>query len=152
MKQDTSAAGSYYCIGHLVQCTGLTERTIRTYLASGILQGEKINGVWHFTPEQVDAFLRHSAVRPSIQAKNNGVVYDFLLNPSRENHRCCMILDLPGDDPKALTEFFCYAICNGDFHNFQFAFDSLDKTPRVILRGETGVVLQLVKEYYSSNK
>ena len=58
--------GNYYTIGHIVQFTGLTDRTIRSYIAGGILQGEKINGIWHFTPEQVDAFLRHSAVRPSI--------------------------------------------------------------------------------------
>lgn len=40
----------YYLINHLVMITGLTDRTIRSYIASGILQGEKINGLWHFTP------------------------------------------------------------------------------------------------------
>ncbi len=149
MKQPDSPTGNYYCIGHMVQLTGLTDRTIRSYLAAGLLEGEKINGVWHFTPEQVDAFVRHPAVRPSILAKSNSLVYDFLGNPSREAHRCCMVLDFPGDTPKALTKFFCCAICNGDFHDFQFAFDGLDKTPRVILRGETAAVLRLVKEYYS---
>ena len=150
--EDTNAAGKYYCIGHIVQFTGLTDRTIRSHLASGILQGEKINGIWHFTPEQVDAFLRHPAVRPSITAKNNGLVYDFLLNPAEEEHRCCMILDLPGADRRSLTEFFCYAIGREDLHNFQFSFDGLDRIPRVIIRGNTDEVLHLVNGYYASVK
>ena len=150
--EDTSATGNYYCIGHIVQFTGLTDRTIRNYIANGILQGEKINGLWHFTPEQVDAFMRHPAVRPSITAKNNGLVYDFLLNPSQEEHRCCMVLDLPGVDKKGLTEFFCYAIGRENLHNFQFSFDGLDKTPRVIIRGATDEVLHLVNGYYAQLK
>lgn len=132
-----------------VQFTGLTDRTIRSHIANGFLQGEKINGIWHFTPEQVDAFMRHPAVRPGITAKNNGLVYDFMLNPSGEEHRCCMVLDLPGAEKTGLTEFFCYAIGREDLHNFQFSFDGLDKTPRVILRGNTKEVLRLVNGYYS---
>ena len=31
--------GSYYLIRHLVLLTGLTDRTIRKYISSGILQG-----------------------------------------------------------------------------------------------------------------
>ena len=147
--KDTNAVGHYYCIGHIVQFTGLTDRTIRNYISNGILQGEKINGLWHFTQEQVDAFQRHPAVRPSITAKSNGLVYDFLLNPSREDHRCCMVLDLPGADKRSLTEFFCYAISREDLHNFQFSFDGLDKTPRVIIRGDTREVLCLVNGYYA---
>jgi len=93
--------------------------------------------------------MRHPAVRPGITAKNNGLVYDFMLNPSGEEHRCCMVLDLPGAEKTGLTEFFCYAIGREDLHNFQFSFDGLDKTPRVILRGNTKEVLRLVNGYYS---
>ena len=56
-------SGKYYLISHLVLLTGLTDRTIRKYISSGILQGEKIDGLWHFTPEQVEGFVRHPAVR-----------------------------------------------------------------------------------------
>ena len=51
-------SGKYYLIRHLVLLTGLTDRTIRKYISSGILQGEKIDGLWHFTPEQVEAIER----------------------------------------------------------------------------------------------
>ncbi len=58
--------GNYYLISHLLRITGLSDRTIRNYISSGILQGEKINWLWHFTPEQVERFICHPAVRPSI--------------------------------------------------------------------------------------
>ena len=38
--KDTSATGNYYCIAHLVQFTGLTDRTIRNYISLGILKGD----------------------------------------------------------------------------------------------------------------
>lgn len=72
-----------YLINHLVLITGLTDRTIRSYISSGILKGEKINGIWHFTAEEVEDFIKNPAVRPSITAKNNAIIYDFLLDNSK---------------------------------------------------------------------
>lgn len=145
--QDT---GNYYLINHLVMFTGLTDRTIRNYIASGILQGEKINGLWHFTPEQVDSFVRHPAVRPSILAKNNSLVYDFLLEDKKKKQEICMILDIPQADKKSTAEFFCYRITNEDYHNIRFSFDGVMDMARVILRGDATEVLRLVNEYNES--
>ena len=147
--RDTSATGNYYNINSIVMISGLTDRTIRSYISSGILAGEKINGLWHFTPEQVEAFLLHPAVRPSILAKNNGMVYDFLLEDKKQAQETCIILDLPGADEKETAEFFCYAINNGDYSDLQFRFDSVSGTPRIILRGTSAQVLTLVNAYYS---
>ena len=111
--------GNYYLISHLVLATGLTDRTIRNYIASGILQGEKIDGLWHFTPEQVEEFIRHPAVRPSILSKNNGLVYDFLLNDRKKEPEACVILDIPEADRKTLAGFFSYRISEGNFRNIR---------------------------------
>lgn len=142
-------AGNYYVLSHLTLLTGLTERTLRNYIALGLLSGEKINGMWHFTPEQVEQFLRHSAVRPSILAKQNALVYDFLLEEKKTKCEVCMILDVPGADRKTLAEFFCYRISSGDYQNIHFAFDGVGQVPRVILSGDADAVLRLVKEYQS---
>lgn len=144
--QDT---GKYYVINHLVMFTGLSDRTIRNYIASGILQGEKINGLWHFTPEQVEEFVRHPAVRPSILAKNNGLVYDFLLDTKKTRQEMCVILDTPCADKKTVAEYFCYSINSGGYHNIQFSFDGVMETSRVILKGDAAEVLRLVNEYNS---
>lgn len=140
--------GHYYLIKHLTLITGLTDRTIRNYLAMGILQGEKINGLWHFTPEQVENFIRHPSVRPSIQAKHHGLVYDFLLETKKSVPETCVILDLPGTDKKSIAEFFCYRINNGGYHHIQFSFDGIGTLPRVILKGDPAEVMKLVNAYY----
>ena len=139
-----------YLISHLTLITGLYDRTIRNYIASGILKGEKINGIWHFTPEEVDAFIKNPAVRPSIVAKNNSVVYDFMLNDSKKEEETCVILDLPKCDIKETAEFFCYGISNGDYKDINFSFDGNYKTPRIILRGKPSDVFGLINEFYKS--
>lgn len=148
---DFSATGNYYTIGHIALFTGLTDRTIRKYISSGILEGELINGVWHFTPEQADAFVRHPAVRPSILAKHNAHVYDFLVETKRNAQQTCMILDLPGHDHKDVAEYFCDAIRESDLHDFRFSLDSVSGSPRIILRGHTDEILALVNDYYSQH-
>ena len=139
--------GNYYVINHVVMFTGLTDRTIRNYISSGILQGEKINGLWHFTPEQVEEFVRHPAVRPSILAKNNGIVYDFLLDDKKRSSEICLILDTPNVEQKEVAEYFCDSICNGEFSKIQFSFDGVMENARVILKGDADDVLKLVNEF-----
>ena len=147
--KDTSATGNYYNIKAITLITCLTDRTIRNYISLGVLEGEKINGLWHFTPEQVEAFIRHPAVRPSIQAKNNAVIYDFLLNTARKEPAVCMILDLPNCDQKKTAEFFMYAINNGiECRDLEFSFDGVYETPRVILKGPAQQIMDLVNQYY----
>ena len=138
---------NYYVINQLVMFTGLTDRTIRSYISTGILQGEKVNGVWQFTPEQVDAFVRHPAVRPSILAKNNSLVYDFLLEDKKKKQEICLILDIPKGEKRAVAEFFCHAITNDGYRNIKFTFDGVTDMVRVILKGEASEVLRLVNEF-----
>lgn len=146
---DYSATGNYYTIGHIVQFSGLSDRTIRSYIASGLLQGEKINGLWHFTPEQVEMFMSHPMVRPSIQAKRNAIVSDFLADNKKESPQSCMILDLPGTNEEKLTEYFNHEIMNGEFQKFRFSLDCAGSVPRVFLSGRTGELLVLVNRLYS---
>ena len=140
-----------YLINHLVLITGLTDRTIRNYIASGILKGEKINGMWHFTPEEVDAFIKNPAVRQSILAKINSMVYDFMLDDRKKEEEACVILDIPKAGIKETAEFFCYKISNGNFENINFSFDGYTKTPRVILKGKAADVFEIINEYYKSS-
>lgn len=145
------AIGNYFVLNHLILITGLTERTLRNYIATGLLQGEKINGMWHFTPEQVEQFVRNPAVRPSILAKQNALVYDFLLRDRKTAPEACVILDLPDFDAKSVAVFFCYRISNGGYQNIRFAFDGVGRLPRVILSGNADEVFRLANEWHDSN-
>ncbi|MBR2925907.1 MAG: hypothetical protein IKC28_12905 [Clostridia bacterium] len=147
---EPSAIGNYYTLGHLTLFTGLTDRTLRNYLASGILQGEKTNGVWHFTPEQAQALITHPTARAAILAKKNAIIYDFLLNEHKSSNQCCLILDLPKANDQRIIEYFCNSINQGDFHDLQFSFDSISGMPRVILRGPSQQVLALANGYHAS--
>lgn len=146
--QDT---GHYYVLNHLVQFTGLTDRTLRNYLASGILQGEKINGMWHFTPRQIEDFLAHPAVRPSILARNHSLVYDFLLDMKKPCPQTCMILDIPDSNDREIAEFFCYRINQSGDSSLRFSFHMNAPYIRVILTGSASTVLALVNEYYAAH-
>lgn len=84
-----------YTIQDVAVMTGLNERTIRSYLAGGQLQGEKVDGAWRFTPEQFAGFLEQDMVRSSVRAKANAIVYDFLIAGRRKEGAACLILDQP---------------------------------------------------------
>lgn len=138
---------TFYSISQLTIISGLTDRTIRNYIATGILQGEKVNGAWQFTAEQVENFVSHRAVRPSILAKNNAAVYDFLQDTKKTDCEVCIILDLPGKSRPEISNYFCDRISNGDFHKIRFSFDGVTKVPRVILTGNAAEILQLAKDF-----
>lgn len=142
------ATGNYYLISHLTLITGLSDRTIRNYIANGTLKGEKINGLWHFTPEEVEIFIRNPTVMPSIQAKHNAVIFDFLFDRKKSSEESCIVLDLPGHDPKDTAEYFCYAITNGTYKNIRFTFNRTLGVPRVILRGKYRDIQLLTGHYF----
>lgn len=148
--QRNSGTGEYYTLAHLTLFTGLTDRTLRNYIRTGVLEGEKINGLWHFSLEQTEAFLRHPMVHPSIQAKQNSVIYDFLLADRKKEPSMCMILDLPGEDREEISEFFCQEISHDpSLSNFHFAFDAVPSVPRVIMTGVPEQLLSLVQRFYA---
>ena len=86
-----------FSISDMALITGLSTRTIRSYIADGFLAGDKSSGAWRFTAEQVYAFLRNKAVRPALRAKKNAIVYDFMGAPHKEQDMMCVVLDLPSD-------------------------------------------------------
>ena len=102
----------YYTINEISTMTGLTTRTIRNYLKSGLINGEKINGIWMFSHVDFSDMLANPAIKPSIQAKNNAVVYDFLVDNKKKINKICTIIDLYIDDTESneTSEFFCNTI------------------------------------------
>lgn len=140
----------YYTINHVALMTGLTSRTIRNYMKMGLLKGEMINGVWHFTAEQFGAFITHPTVSPSIKARRNALVYDFLMDEHKRENEMCTMIDAAAtlEEANSISEFFCHAI-NTDFSgSVRFAFSFNGTNARVILKGAEDAVLHLVNRYY----
>ena len=140
----------FYTIADVTKITGLSDRTIRSYISQNTLKGEKRNGTWQFTVEQLCDFMNDPNVMPGIRAKKNALVYDFLLQNRRSETAMCLMVDLPGRDSQAVSSFFCEAINGGGYESIRFSFDSLGgQTPRVILSGHPQEVLGLIQQFYA---
>lgn len=141
-----------YSLREIAQFTGLTERTLRNYLEQGLLLGEKQNGAWRFSAGQLEALLQNPAVRPSIQAKNNSYVFDFLLDENKCVDAMCTILDLRADkdEADAISRFFCERVnALSEDGRIHFCFSFQKQHARVILTGSSAVCAQLVQDFYS---
>lgn len=139
----------YYTINNIALMSGLTTRTIRNYIKMGVLNGEKIDGVWQFTPKEVDRFFEHPNVLPSIQAKRNAIVFDFILNKQKETNQMCVILDLPGEDGQKISDFFTEQYNSGNYSSdLLFSFECTAEYPRVILKGQAEDVVKLLNLFH----
>lgn len=137
-----------YTIEQLSVMTGLTTRTLRNYLKSGILQGNKETGIWQFTEQQVSQFVGHPSVSPSIQAKHHAIVYDFLAGQDSGEQEMCMLLDrrMGEGEAKEIADFFCHAVSNRSHIRFAFSYES--GKARYILKGAEADVHQIMREFY----
>ena len=138
-----------FSINDLAMITGLSTRTIRTYITAGFLSGEKIDGAWVFTHEQVLAFIENKAVQPSIKAKKNAIVFDFLGTKPYNNDKMCTILDLAAKEALTASVFFCEKIseCSPEAE-LRFASDPVGTGVRLILSGSPKDVMNLMNQYY----
>lgn len=139
----------YFSISDLCLFTGLTDRTLRNYLSNGILQGEMIDRAWAFTEDQVQAFLQHPSVQPSIQAKKNALITDFMLDNFKKTPQMCVIWDLPDRHGQSISDFFCREITSdASLSNFHFSFQDIDGTARLILKGEQADIIRLLNRFH----
>lgn len=139
-----------YTINDVAMMTGLTTRTLRTYLKLGILNGEKENGVWRFAAEDVSSFIAHPSVKPSIQAKSRGIVFDFLADESKRENGICTVLDLyiGDEEAKSVSEFFCNGINRLGGGSVKFSYERNGKNTRIILSGQEEAVTELMAGFY----
>ena len=135
-----------YSIKELATITRLSDRTLRNYLESGILQGDKSTGMWRFTNEQVELFLQNDSVKSAIQAKNRAIVTDFMADTHKKENAICMIWDLPETDATAVMNFICNAVKGTN--SLSMSFEKSEAKTRIILRGKEEEVYQIMAAYH----
>ena len=136
-----------YSIKELAISTRLSDRTLRNYLEAGILQGDKSSGMWLFTDEQINDFLRNDAVRSTIQAKNRALVNDFMADTRKKENAACIILDLPEVNAVALMHFICHAVEGKD--SVTMSFEKNETKTRIILHGKEKEVWEIMTAYHN---
>ena len=144
---------AWYTLNNIATMTGLTTRTLRNYLQMGLLTGEKVDGAWRFSEEQLYAFMDHPSVQQGMHAKRNAIVTDFLLMGGRKENRTCVILDycIEWEDTKRVIDFFTDKINEQGDGELRFGMERHKKNVRLILSGSERAVREIMKCYYERN-
>ena len=137
-----------YTLDDIAMMTGFSTRTLRNYLNQGILKGEKTDGKWQFTAEEIDRFFAEPFVKEGLRIKRNAIVFDFLADRSKQAKRACVILDIPVSmkESKTLSEFFCKQMETA--LDTVFTFDWNNGSARVILSGAEESVANIMEAYH----
>lgn len=136
-----------YTLKDLSMISGMTDRTLRTYLKMGVLIGEKKDGTWYFDDEQTCAFLENEYVKPSIKANRNAAIFNFLRSDMSKENTACVVLHLRNDDSKFVSDFFCNAV--NKRHGISMTFDQNKGENKVVLVGDEDVVYSILAEYHA---
>lgn len=123
-----------YTMQDVAAMTGLTTRTLRTYQQQGFLRGEKENGVWRFTDEALEGFLRNPAVLPAVRARQHSIVYDFVPQNRKAQDELRAVWDIRTEDGKSVSAFLCREMERR--RGLRFTFLQTGETARVILCGK----------------
>lgn len=139
----------YYTINDIAEMTGLSDRTLRNYIKSGTLQGEKIDGIWQFTAEEYCSFISDKNVIPSLRARKNALIYDFILDEKKRNEEICGIIDIPAESREAMeiSDFFCREV-NETTGTVKMNFTHRGNHARVMLSGDAQVVAKIIGKFY----
>lgn len=144
-----------YTVEDIAMITGLTTRTIRTYLKSGRLKGKKVGGQWRFTEEDINSLFLDKEVSDKISNNNSKVVNDFLTNETSEN-LICSVLDYnfsTENEAKVLADDICQFInkYNGDSKlHFSYQYIKEWKKARFIVTGDIDIIGKVID--YLRNK
>ena len=86
-----------------------------------------------------------------MQAHQNGIVYDFILNNSRQEQKVCIILDdyINEKDVKESIDKVCRIInpYNGRDANLKFNFEKQNQNLRIVISGRLDIVYDFLEEY-----
>lgn len=139
-----------YDLNELGMMSGLSTRTLRNYLNQGFLKGEKTDGKWMFSVENIESFFADPFVKETLRIKRTAAVFDFLADRKKTAERTCMILDIPSSLKKGNTiaEFFCAQMQN--VTDINFTYDRDGGCGRFILYGAADTVAAIMKAYYDT--
>ena len=139
-----------YSLEDVGMMSNLTTRTLRNYIKRGLLQGEKLEGVWRFDERQIEAFFKEPFVKQSIGVKKLGIILDYLVEQKREEIRVCSIYNIPVSSKKE-AEIICdvlmKAINSGVYHQMQCNYSYEKDMVRIILKGRAIEMAALIEPF-----
>ena len=139
-----------YTIEDIAAFTGLTDRTLRSYLKEGRLTGSKDGGAWRFSPEDLERLFKDEGAQQAIRANRSAILYDFMLSGGGETDCCCAVRDIPvGQGGEEALRTRLLEQVNQEAEAVRFAYSyGVDRrgrgTARVILSGPSGAVRRIL--------
>jgi hypothetical protein len=142
----------FFTIDDLATMTMLSTRTLRNYIKQGFFDGEKIDGVWKFTTEDIDRILKNDFINQSIQSKKNGIVYEYMANDIKLVNTVCSIYDynnIGNEEAKRMCSIIMELINTNQYDSLKFSYSYNQKTKmvRIILTGTTNGIYNLMNTF-----
>ncbi|MDF2821117.1 MAG: transcriptional regulator, MerR family [Clostridiales bacterium] len=142
----------FFTIDDLATMTMLSTRTLRNYIKQGFFDGEKIDGVWKFTTEDIDRILKNDFINQSIQSKKNGIVYEYMANDIKLVNTVCSIYDynnIGNEEAKRMCSIIMDLINTNQYDSLKFSYSYNQKTKmvRIILTGTTNGIYNLMNTF-----
>ena len=140
-----------YSITDIALMTGLSDRTIRTYIKKGLLKGEKSDGIWLFSEEDINRFINENYVKQSIKIKNRALINDFIIDNKKKDASICCIYDYPAENEevgKTIAEKVIEEIKTIEFSciDMSYNFDIKNKMVRLIIIGPPDKTIELIQK------
>lgn len=125
-----------YSLADVACMTGLAQRTLQKYVASGALAGEKVGGKWLYSREEAGRFLNRPEIRRLTAQRHRALADDFLNARIKPAPNMLCVLDVPGA-PETFLEALL-AGCAGV--EMTYSFDAGTGMTRVTLIGAPDAV------------
>lgn len=140
-----------YTINEVAAMTGFSTRTLRNYINTGILNGEKTEGVWRFGPDDFIDFISDPNVACGIKSKINAQALDFLADDKKKENQICTVMDFYVSDEESneISDFFCSQMNCSPKNGTRFSLQRNGKNTRVTLTGPEDIVSEIICGYYS---
>lgn len=141
----------YYTMNEVAMMTGFTTRTLRNYISAGILDGEKMEGVWKFSVDDFINFISNPNVTSGIKSKINAQTFDFLADEKKKENYICTILDFYVDDEESaeISDFFSNQMNCSPKDGTRFSLYKNGRNMRVTLTGPEDIISDIMHNYYS---
>ena len=141
----------YYTINEVAVMTSFTTRSLRLFIQQGFLAGEKIDGKWNFTVEQLEAFISNPNIKAGIKIKNNALVYDFLADFEKSENMTCIILDFhisSNEEFEEISSYFCAAMSDENVSASKMKLEKQNNSVRLIISGPEDCIADVMKKWY----
>lgn len=143
----------YFTIDDLSTMTMISTRTLRNYITQGFLDGEKVDGAWRFTAEDIETFLEEDFVKQSLQSKRNSIVFKYMSDVKKADSVCSIYdyVNIESKEAEDISKRLIDLVNSSQYGSvtFSYHYSGKKKSARIILLGTIINMNALMKEFYA---